>query len=201
MKILETVKYLVILFIFSCTGLFAGDPPANKAVGVFLTAGVGPRLPIGNFANTTDLGYGINVDVSYTDSDHLPFFIFARLGFEQYPGSQDYYLSSDYSNFSTMVVPASLGIRYYFSPLVESIVLLMPVIEASASLTYMQKLHEFKTGTGRNNFREEVIKLGASAGVGISMFILEIFANYNYFESNQYISFNLNVRLPLFVNL
>jgi hypothetical protein len=201
MKIFEPVKYLVIIFVVSCSALFAGDPPASKAVGVFLTAGVGPRLPIGIFANTTDLGYGINFDVSYTDSDHLPFFIFARLGFEQYPGSQDYYLSTDYSNFSTMVIPASLGIRYYFSPLVESIVLLMPILEASASLTYMQKLHEFKTGTGRNNFIEEVIKLGASAGVGISMFIMEIVANYNYFESNQYISFNLNIRLPLFVNL
>jgi len=201
MRIFEPVKYLIIILVVSCSVLFAGDPPANKAVGVFLTAGVGPRLPIGNFASTTDLGYGINVDVSYTDSDHLPFFIFARLGFEQYPGSQDYYLSTDYSNFSTMVIPASLGIRYYFSPLVESIVLLMPVLEASACLTYMQKLHEFKAGTGRNNFREEVIKLGASAGVGISMFILEILANYNYFESNQYISFNLNIRLPLFVNL
>lgn len=201
MKSFDVIKYLLLVFVFINLSLFAEEPPASKAVGIFLTAGVGPRLPVGDFANTTDLGYGINVDVSYTDSDHLPFFIFARLGFEQYPGAQDYYLSSDYSNFSTMIIPASLGIRYYFSPLVESIVLLIPVIEASASVTYMQRLHEFKMGTGRNNFREEVFKFGASAGVGISMFIVEILANYNYFESNQYVSFNLNVRLPLFVNL
>ena len=200
MNITQLFKYAIIVCVFN-SFLFAEEPPASKAVGIFLTAGVGPRLPIGNFANTTDLGYGISADISYTDSDHLPFFIFARLGFEQYPGSQDFYLSTDYSNFSTMIVPASLGIRYYFSPLVESIVLLIPVVEVSASFTYMQKLHEFKMGTGRNNFREEVLKVGASAGVGISMFILEILANYNYFESNQYFSFNLNVRLPLFVNL
>jgi hypothetical protein len=187
--------------LFPYSSLVAEEPPASKAIGIFLTAGVGPRLPLGSFANTTDLGYGISIDVSYTDSDHLPFFIFARLGFEQYPGSQDFYLTSEYSNFSTMIVPASLGIRYYFSPLVESIVLLIPVVEASASVTYMQKLHEFKIGTGRNNFKEEVLKLGASAGIGISMFILEVLANYNYFESNQYLSFNINVRLPLFINL
>jgi hypothetical protein len=201
MKIFNLSKYSILVLVFSGSVLFAGEPPASKAVGVFLTAGVGPRLPVGNFASTTDLGYGITFDVSYTDSDHLPFFIFARLGFEQYPGSQDYYISTDYTNFSTTIIPASLGIRYYFSPLVESIVLLIPVVEASASLTYMQKLHEFKAGTGRNNFREEVLKIGASAGLGISMFILEILANYNYFESNQYVSINLNVRLPLFVNL
>jgi hypothetical protein len=201
MKIFKFVKYWLVLFTFSGSVLFAGESPASKAVGIFLTAGVGPRLPVGNFANTTDLGYGVNFDISYTDSDYLPFFVFARLGFEQYPGSLDFYVSTDYTNFSTMIVPASLGIRYYFSPLVESIVLLIPVVEASASLTYMQKLHEFKAGTGRNNFREEVIKIGASAGLGVSMFILEILANYHYFESNQYISLNLNVRLPLFVNL
>jgi hypothetical protein len=100
-----------------------------------------------------------------------------------------------------MIVPASLGIRYYFSPLVESIVLLIPVVEASASATYMQKSHEFKIDSGRNNFKEEIIKFGFNAGIGLSMFILEIMANYNYFESNQYVSFNLNVRLPLLVNL
>jgi hypothetical protein len=187
--------------LFVSSNLYAEDPPASKAVGVFLTAGVGPRVPIGSFANTTDLGYGINIDLSYTDSDYLPIFVFARLGFEQYPGSQNYYLTSDYSNFSTMIVPASLGIRYYFSPLVESIVLLIPVVEASASATYMQKSHEFKIDSGRNNFKEEIIKFGFNAGIGLSMFILEIMANYNYFESNQYVSFNLNVRLPLLVNL
>ncbi|MBT8378828.1 MAG: hypothetical protein KJN64_06345 [Ignavibacteria bacterium] len=201
MKLFNLIKYLIIVFIFLSSEFFADEPPASKAVGVFLTAGVGPRIPVGDFSNTTDLGYGIIADISYTDSDYLPFFIFARLGFEQYPGSQDFYLSSDYSNFSTMIVPASLGVRYYFSPLVESIVLLIPVVEASASFTYMKKLHEFKIGTQRNNFNEEVLKFGASAGVGISMFILEIIAHYNYFQSNQYISFNLNVRLPLFVNL
>ena len=201
MKFFNPIKMFIVVFFSLSAGLFAEEPPASKAVGVFLTAGVGPRVPIGDFSNTTDLGYGIVADISYTDSDHLPFFIFARLGFEQYPGSQDFYISSDYSNFSTMIVPASLGVRYFFSPLVESIVLLIPVLELSASATYMKKLHEFKAGTGRNNFNEEVLKFGGSAGVGISMFILEIMANYNYFQSNQYISFNLSVRLPLFVNL
>ncbi len=194
-------KYLLLIFLFVGTVIYADKPPVSKAIGVFLTAGVGPRVPIGDFASTTDLGYGVNVDVSYTDSDYLPFFAFGRLGFEQYPGAQNYYLTSDYSNFSTMIVPASLGIRYYLSPLVESIVLLIPVVELAASATYMQELHEFKVDSGRNNFKDEHIKFGFSGGIGISMFLLEIMANYNYFDSNQYLSFNLNVRLPLLVNL
>jgi hypothetical protein len=180
---------------------FAGEPPASKAVGVFLAAGVGARLPIGDFSNSTDLGYGLNVEASYTDSDHLPFFIFARLGYEQFPGSQDFYQGTDYSNYSTTIIPVSLGLRYYFSPLVESVVLLMPIVEGSVSYTYFEVLNEFKADAGRSNYREDLWKFGGTVGAGFSMFILEIMANYTYYESNQYLSFNLNVRLPLFVNL
>jgi hypothetical protein len=77
----------------------------------------------------------------------------------------------------------------------------MPVFEIAASYSYIKNLHEFKVDSGRNNFTEEVSKFGGSAGVGISMFLLEIIASYNYFESNQYVSINLNVRLPLIINL
>ena len=179
---------------------YAAELPESKAVGVFLSAGVGPRLPVGQFAGSTDLGYGFNIEASYTDSDYLPFFIFAKLGYEQFPGSQDFYRETDYSNYSTTIIPVSLGIRYYFSPLVESIVILIPVVEGSVSYTYFLVLNEFKSDSGRSNFKEDLWKVGGTAGIGLSMFILEIMANYTYYDSNQYFSFNLNVRLPLLIN-
>ena len=199
------IKHLLInisVLLFSFTSiLLAGEPPASKAVGVFLAAGVGARLPVGDFSNSTDLGYGLNVEASYTDSDHLPFFIFARLGYEQFPGSQDFYQGTDFSNYSTTIIPASVGVRYYFGPLVESVVLLMPIVEGSASYTYFQVLNEFKADAGRSNYKEDLCKFGCTVGAGLSMFMLEIMANYTYYESNQYFSFNLNVRLPIFVSL
>ncbi|MGE5436832.1 MAG: hypothetical protein ACM3O3_06355 [Syntrophothermus sp.] len=179
--------------------ILPNEPPADKARGVFLSFGVGPRIPLGVFSNTTDLGYGLNIEVSYTDNEYLPFFLFARVGYEQFPGSQQYYQSSDYSNFSTTSIPISAGLRYYFAPLMENVVLFMPVIEAGVSFNYYQNLHEFKPSSGRSNFNEEHSKLGFTAGVGLSMFMLEILANYNYFQTNQYINLDLKVRLPLFM--
>ena len=199
MKILA--KYFILLFVLIPSVLVAEKPPASKAVGVFLAVGVGARLPVSDFSNTTDLGYGLNVEASYTDSDYLPIFIFARIGYEQFPGSQDFYQQTDYSNYSTTIVPVSLGVRYYFSPMVESIILLMPIVEGSVSYSYFHVLNEFKADAGRTNFKEDLWKFGGNIGAGISMFMLEIMANYNYYESNQYFSFNLNVRLPLLINL
>ncbi len=193
-------KSLLIFVIVFAVNSFAIDPPASRAQGVFLAFGVGPRLPLGDFSNSTDIGYGFNIELSYTDNEFLPVFLFASIGFEQYPGAQSFYQETDYSNFSTNSIPINVGARYYFSPLIEQVVLLIPIIELSASYTYTQELNEFKFDSGRNNFKEQFSKFGVSGGVGLSMFLMEMIAAYHYFESNQYASFDLRIRIPLFIN-
>jgi hypothetical protein len=184
---------LLIIFTFNTT------LSTDKAKGFFISFGVGPRFPVSSFAASTDLGYGLNVEFSYTDNEIIPFFIFAKVGYEQYPGSQKYYESTDYSNFSTTTVPINLGIRHYFSPLLESAFLLIPVVEASASFSYIKELHEFKLTSGKSSYYDEKYNFGFSAGLGVSMFLMEILASYNYFENNQFISADLKLRLPLLI--
>lgn len=193
----NTIFLLIALSVFS----FAEKPPSSRAVGFFIGVGVGPRLPIGDFASNTDVGYGFNIEFSYTDNEFLPVFLYTTIGFEQYPGSQSFYRETDYSNFHTNTLPVNFGARYYFPPLAENIVLFMPILQVSGSYTYYQKLHEFKPGRGKTNFLEETSKFGFSVGAGVSMFMLEILASYNYFESNQFVGFDLRVRLPIFISL
>ncbi|HMN24676.1 MAG: hypothetical protein IT276_05865 [Ignavibacteriaceae bacterium] len=197
---IRSIKYfLITLFLFSSVG-FAGIPPSSKASGFFVAFGVGPRMPLGDFANTTDIGYGVNIEFSYTDTDYLPVFLFANIGYEQYPGSQNYFQETEYSNFHTNALPVNIGMRYYFAPLLENIVLFMPIVQASASFTYYQTLHEFDQNANRNNFLNDKSKFGFSAGAGISMFMMELLASYNYMPSNQFISVDLKVRIPLYIN-
>ncbi len=194
-------KILLIILVLFSPNLFCEKPPSSKATGFFLSFGVGPRVPIGNFSNTTDLGYGVDVELSYTDNEYLPVFLFATLGFEQYPGSQNFFQTTDYSNYHTNSLPVNIGARYYFPPMLENIVLLMPIVQASASYTYYQVLHEFDNNAGRNSFLENNSKLGFSVGAGVSMFLMEILAAYNYNASNQFLSFDLKVRIPLYINM
>jgi hypothetical protein len=179
----------------------AQQPEGDKAEGVFLAIGVGPRLPIGSFAASSDLGYGFNFEFSYTNTDYIPLFIFAKAGFETYPGSQSFYQQTEYSNFSTNMLPVSAGLRYYFKPLLENIVLIIPIIEISADYTYYQTLNQFKTSSLKSNYKDNFSKLGFSVGGGFSMFMMEILVAYNFNTSNQYIALDLKVRLPLYVNL
>jgi opacity protein-like surface antigen len=190
----------IFLFIILLSGnVFSQNFSSNKAQGFFLAFGVGPRLPISDFSNQSDLGYGFNVEFSYADTDVLPIFLFATIGFEQYPGSQNFYKESDYANFHTNSLPVTIGGRYYFAPIIENIFLLMPLLQASMNYSYYEKLHQFKSDSGRNNFLEDKSKFGFSAGAGVSMFMMELLTSYNYFELNQFISFDLKVRIPLFI--
>jgi hypothetical protein len=194
-------KYYLIFILLLSSLSNAQTGPEDKSRGVFLAIGVGPRLPLGQFANSSDLGYGFNFELSYTDNAYIPFFLFVRAGFETYPGSQSLYQQSDYSNFSTNILPVNAGIRYYFAPLLENIVLIMPMVEASFGYSYYQKLNQFKPASLKSNFTETSSKIGLSVGGGFSMFIMEIMATYNYYFTNQYIAVDLKIRLPLYINL
>ena len=197
---IRSIKYLLISFLLLGNISFAEKPPSSKATGFFVAFGVGPRMPIGDFSNTTDIGYGVNVEFSYTDNEFLPVFLFGNIGYEQYPGSQNYFQETDYSNFHTNALPVNIGARYYFAPLLENIVLLLPIVQASASYTYYQTLNEFDQNSGKNNFLENESKFGFSAGAGISMFMMELLTSYNYMPSNQFISIDLKVRIPLYIS-
>jgi hypothetical protein len=193
------MKKILFLFIISIFPLFAGEPPAERAVGLFFSVGLGPRFPISNFSNSTDLGYGINVELSYTDNEILPFFLYLKSGFEQYPGSQKFYQVTSYSNYSINSIPISLGARYYFKPLMENILLFIPMAEASVNVNNSSILHQFKESSNRSNYTANMTKVGFSAGIGFSTFLIELMGSYNYYQSNEYVSMDLKIRLPLYI--
>jgi hypothetical protein len=195
------MKKITLILLISVSAVFAQRGPVDKARGVFIAFGVGPRLPVNYFANSTDVGYGFNVEIDYTDNEFLPVFLYGKIGFDQYPGAQSFYETTAYSNYSTNALPVSLGARYYFPPLVENVVLFMPVVELSADYTYLQKLHQFKPASGNSNYLENISKIGFSAGAGLSMFLMEIIVSYNYMQTNQYLAVDLKVRLPLYIGL
>jgi len=194
-------KILLILILFGTSVNLAQNPPVDKVRGFFIAFDVGPQFPIGSFSSSTNLGYGFNVEVSYADNQLFPFFLYGKIGFNQFPGAQSFYEVTEYSNFSTNILPVSIGARYFFRPLVENVVLFMPIIEASANYSYIQTLNQFKFASGKNNYIADFSKFGFSVGAGFSMFLMEIAADYNYFKTNQYISIELRIRLPLYISL
>jgi len=190
----------IVLFLIS-NSLFGQGFQFGQAKGLFMAVGVGPRFPIGSFAEDQNIGVGVDVTFSYTDNEFLPIFFYSTIGYQHYPGRQDFYYRSDYSSFTSNVILLSPGVRYYFPALLENIVLLMPIVDVGLHFSYFEKLHQFKLETTRQNYLENVSKTGFHIGAGFSMFILDVITYYNYLHNNQFISFNLRANIPIFVKM
>lgn len=187
------------LLIFIPLTLMAQEYSFHKATGLFMSVGVGPRFPIGDFSENQNVGIGADFSFSYTNSDFLPVFFYGSIGYMNFPGKQSFYKTSDYSSLTTNVIVLNGGIKYFWPPLIEDIFLLMPFIEAGASIGYFEKGHVFKEESGIGNFTEDNFKTGFQVGGGFSMFMMDVLVSYNYLHNNQYLSFSLRVRIPIFV--
>lgn len=191
---------LIILFLSSSYSFSQLVEPGD-AQGLFLTVGVGPRFPIGDLGSQQAIGAGFDIMLSYTDNNFAPYFFYLNIGYQNHPGDYDYYKISDNSSLSTNIISFHGGARYYFEPIIKDMILLMPILEGGVSYGYVEKYNQYKIGTGRNDKLVSLSKFGAHIGGGISFFLMDVVAIYNYLPSNQYFSFNLRLTIPLAITL
>lgn len=173
----------------------------GEAKGFFMSIGIGPKVPIGSFSQTNNVGVGFDVTFSYTDNKVLPIFFYTKFGYQHYPGDQTLYRTTDYSAFSTNGFLIAPGFRYFLPPIIDQDFLLMPILEVGLSWEAFVNSHVFKIDSGQNNFEETKSKFGFHIGAGFSMFVMDVMGNYYFFNNNQYLSFDLRIRIPIFVNI
>lgn len=193
------MKRFLFLFLFAGSLVYSQNYKFGEAKGLFMGVSVGPQVPISSFADNQNLGAGFNFSLSYTDNIIAPFFLYGRAGFAHFPGASVLYRTTDYSSFSSNLVIFSSGIRYFFEPVIKDVVLLMPIVEVGGIFSYWEKTHEFKIDSARPDKIENIIKFGGQIGAGFSMFLLDVIGYYNYIYNNQFLSFELRVRIPAYV--
>jgi len=195
MKKIVTIILLMNVFV-AAQGFELGE-----ARGLFVSVGVGPKLPVGEFSATNDLGIGFDFTATYTDNQFFPVFFNLKLGFQTFPGSTKRYKTTDYASFTTNEFAVMPGIKFYFPPVISDEVIIMPIAEIGPSLGLFFNSHVFKSASGKLNFDETLAKFGLHVGGGFSMFFLEGMLNYYFFPDNQSISFDLRVQIPVFAKI
>ncbi|MFA7420041.1 MAG: hypothetical protein WCZ90_10185 [Melioribacteraceae bacterium] len=191
----------ITLVLFLAASISFGQFRIGEAKGLFMSIGVGPRFPVSTMADYSNIGSGVNVNFSYTDNAVIPVFFYTSIGYQHFPGRQDLYKRTDYSSFSSNVLVVASGIRYYFRPMFEQVVLLMPVVDIGAEYALFENWNQFKAGSLQRNSVTELNKFGFHAGAGFSMFLLDFMAYYNYLPDANYISVDLRVNLPIFIKI
>ena len=196
-KLKKILLFLVLLTtIVSAQGLSIG-----KARGLFFSLGVGPKIPIGEYSVKNGLGIGADITFSYTDNKILPVFFYTKLGYHHYPIANDLPKKSDYSSYMTNEYLILPGIRFYFAPMIEDEILLMPIAEIGASIGFFNNSHIFKIDSNRKDYDETLTKFGFHVGGGFSMFLLETTLNYYFFPDYHSISLDLRIQIPIFAKI
>ncbi len=187
--------FIILLFI---TGSALAQ---SNARGLFMAVGLGPRIPVAEFSENRTMGMGLDVELSYTDISFLPVFLFAKAGYQHFPGKQSFYKISDLSSISTNLYSLSPGVRLYLEPISDKMVLLLPVLEMGITANYLQTFNYYKSGVNKSSFTERKLNFGFHAGIGFSMFMLDVMARYNHVPAAQYVSFDLSLRIPIFATI
>lgn len=191
-------KIIFLILLFSVTSS-AQILKLSEARGLFMSFGVGPRMPVFTFSDRFKIGSGFDVTLSYVDSEIIPVFFYINLGYQHHPGKQEFYAISDYSSISSSVIVLNSGIRLYLPPIIKNFVILMPVVEGGFALSNWSNFYQFKIDTNKPDINENITKAGFQVGAGFSMFLMDVMLTYNYFSDNQYLSLDLRVRIPIFV--
>ena len=195
------MKKIIVLILVSLSITYGQIPKLGEAKGLFLSTSVGPRIPLGQFSDTNNPGSGFDVGISYSDNILIPFFLNLSIGYTHFPGRQELYSSSDYSSFSSNMITITFGGRYYGTPLMENVILLMPVFDCSLLMGNFYDYHQYKLGSGKEDHWENYSKFGIQAGAGFSTFLFDIMAYYNYLPGHNYFSFDIRARIPIFVQM
>lgn len=196
------MKKSFLIFLLFSTIIQAQLIKLGDARGLFMAVGVGPRFPIGLYADNRNLGVGFDVSFAYTDNEILPIFLYTKIGYQHYPGKQSLYKTSDYSSFSTNMIFVQPGFRFFFPPIIEQDFILMPVIEGGLNWGLFENYHQFKTTSGKDNYVEELSKFGFHVGFGFSMFLMDVMSYASFYKGGyQYLSLDLRIRIPIFVKV
>ena len=198
---MKIIKILILVLLFIGNYSYGQLNSSNDVEGLFLSVGVGPRFPIGDLNTQQTIGAGFDVVVSFTHTSLYPLFYYAKIGYQNHPGDYDFYKTSDHSSISTNIISFHGGGRYYFSPMIEDEILLMPFLEGGVSYAYIDKYHQYKIDSSRKDNLENLSKLGFHIGGGLSFFLMDIMGSYNHFSGNQYFSFDLRLTIPLAVTI
>ncbi len=192
---------LIVFFLALPSKISAQNIKFGEAKGLFLSLGIGPRIPVGEFAKSHNLGIGFDVGVSYTDNFYIPVFFYGKIGYQHYPGLQNYYKISELSSISTNIICFDAGVRFYLPPIVKNIVVVMPIIEAGASYYFSSTFNQFKLSAGKLNFADDSSKFGFHIAGGVSVFLLDVMVHYTYLQKSQNMAVDMRLRIPLYLKM
>lgn len=170
-------------------------PVTKKTINaIFLGLGGGLSIPLGKFKDYSKATFGILGRVEFASTSIFPFVIGAQVDYFSFDAPDDFKSVNSLTTYKTKVLAFGLNIDYSLSKLIRSS-FTMPYLTAIVKGNFAER--EYDEGRSLAGLTRKQTLLSVGAGLGMTLFIFDFFAVYNYIKDNSFIGVYTKTKFPI----
>lgn len=181
-------------------GLTFADSLKKKLVtkksisAIFISFGGGLSVPLDSFGTTAVATFGILGRLEFASTAIFPFVIGAQIDYFSYNSSDEFRTINRVTGYRTKILGLGLNIEYSIAKLLRS-PFTMPFLTVDVKNNLIKR--EYPAENENLPILREETKISVGAGFGMTIFIFDFFAKYNYMKNNSYIGVYTKTKIPV----
>jgi hypothetical protein len=161
---------------------------------LFLSIGGGIAVPLDTFKTYSNVTFGILGRLEFASTSIFPFVIGAQVDYFSYKGQDEYKTINLLSNLKTKILGIGLNIEYSLAKIIKSS-FTMPFLSVDVKTNMIKR--EYDDNRTIENLPREESKISIGAGAGMTIFIFDFVAKYNYMKDNSYVGVYTKIKIPV----
>lgn len=161
---------------------------------IFISFGGGLSVPLDTFGTTAIVTFGILGRLEFASTAIFPFVIGAQVDYFSYNSSDEFRTINLLTGYSTKILGIGLNIEYSIAKLLRS-PFTMPFLTVDVKNNIIKR--EFALENETLPIPREETKISVGAGFGMTIFIFDFFAKYNYMKNNSFIGVYTKTKIPV----
>jgi len=161
---------------------------------LFISVGGGLSVPLDTFKGTAGATFGILGRLEFASTSIFPFVIGAQIDYFSYNSSDEFRTVNLLTGYRTKILGIGLNIEYSVAKLLRS-PFTMPFLTVDVKNNIIKR--EYAEDNETLGMVREETKISVGAGIGMTLFIFDFFAKYNYMKDNSFIGVYTKTKIPV----
>ena len=161
---------------------------------LFIGVGGGLCIPMSPFKNYSNVTFGILGRLEFASTAIFPFVIGAQADYFSYNAPDEFKTVNVLTNYKTKILAFGLNIDYSLSKLIRS-PFTMPFLTIDVKSNLVKR--EYDEDRSFADLPREESKISVGAGLGMTLFIFDFIAKYNYMKDNSFIGVYTKTKIPV----
>ena len=162
--------------------------------GFFLSAGGGLSVPIAEFNQNSDVGFGFLGRLEFSSTSIFPLIIGGEINYFTYTGADQFKTLNVLDGYKTKMLSFGLSLEYTLSKLLNSSYTI-PFFTIDVKNNMIKR--EYDGDAVLEGLPREETKISVGAGGGFTLFIFDFVIKYNYMKSLSNIGVYTKIKIPV----